>query len=400
MKYLVSLIFIFFIFIGCNRNNQISIKTIELPQNGNEIVNSNNTFGINAFSKIIASSSDDENIMISPFGLNIALLMTLNGANGTTAEEMKNVLQINDLSINEINQCYKDLLKNLISNDKKVKLTFANSIWIDNSISANPDFLTNLTDYYDAQAENVDFANPSTVDDINSWVKKHTNRKIDKIIDNLQSDEVMALLNAIYFEGEWHYDFKENETSLRDFYLPDSSVIQVETMTQTKTLKRSNSEIYTAVELPYGQGNFVMDVFMPNYGYNFNDLLDTLSNFENIVNDFYQNEVTIFLPKFEYNYKINLNDILIQLGMPSAFSSDADFSNMSDLELAISRVLQKTYIKVNEKGTEAAAVTFVGIKELSAGELLSIDRPFLYIIREVSTNTIIFEGIVNNPSKN
>jgi len=402
MKYLLFFVLSFFIFVSCNRQNEINIKTIQLPKSGNEIVEANNVFGLNTFIEVINNSDEEENIIFSPLSLNIALLMTLNGANGTTSDEMKEVLQLSDLSIDEINECYEILVKELVSTDRKVNFSIANSIWFDNSILIYSDFSSSLKNSYNAQIEVVDFSNPNTVNDVNSWVKRNTNKKIDKIIDAFEPDEIMALLNAIYFEGKWHFDFKASETSFKDFYLPDSSIIQVETMMQTKDLKMGYSEIYTAVELPYGQGNFVMDVFMPNPGFEIFDVLDTLSNLENIINDFYETEVELFLPKFEYKYKVKLNDILTTLGMSTAFSNNADFSKISEVALAISRVLQKCYIKTDEKGTEAVAVTFVGMDKLSMPQTYetNFNKPFIYIIREVSTNTVIFMGRVANPSVN
>lgn len=402
MKYLALFVSFFVLFVSCNKQNEINIKSIELPSGSDEIVEANNIFGMNTFSQIITTSENDQNIIFSPLSLNIALLMTLNGAGGSTAVEMKNSLQVSGLSIDQINDCYKILLDELISNDRKVTLSIANSMWFDSQIFVFPEFISSLSDDYNAKIEEADFTNPNTINDINSWVKKNTNKKIDKIIDNFEPNEIMALLNAIYFKGQWHYDFKESETSLHDFFLDDSSVVQVQTMTLTKSLKISSSELYTALELPYGQGNFVMDIFMPNAGFSIDTIIDSLSNFNNIINDFTFADVELFLPKFEYNYNIKLNDILIKMGMPTAFSDFADFSKISDNSLAISRVLQKSYIKVDEEGTEAASVTFVGVKDVSAmpGAQIKFNKPFVYLIREVSTNTIIFIGRVSNPSIN
>ncbi|MBN2663830.1 MAG: serpin family protein [Bacteroidales bacterium] len=402
MKYLVLIVSFFILFASCNKKNEIKIKSIELPSESKPIVEANNIFGLNTFSQIINTSEIDQNIIFSPLSLNIALLMTLNGADGNTANEIKNTLQVSGLSIEQINDCYKILIDELITTDRNVLLSIANSMWFDNSFFVFPEFISSLSDNYNAKIDAIDFTNPNSVNDINSWVKKNTNKKIDKIIDNFEPDEKMALLNAIYFEGQWHFDFDQSETSLQDFFLDDGTTIQVQTMTQNKTLKIASSQFYTAVELPYGQGNFVMDIFMPNEGFSIDTVIDSLLNFKNIINDFYSADVELFLPQFQYEYNIKLNDILIDIGMPTAFTDLADFSKISDKSLAISRVLQKSYINVNEKGTEAASVTFVGFNDLASlpPAQIKLNKPFVYLIREVSTNTIIFIGRVSNPSKN
>ncbi len=398
MKYFVPFISLLILLFSCNRNNEIDVKNIELPEKGDKIVESVNTFGLNVFSEIVETENPETNIIISPLSLNIALSMVYNGADGQTSEEMKNVLEYQNLTIDEINDCYYLLIDQLQSVDRKVELSIANSLWIDNKLPVYAEFLNTLQKKYYAEAENIDFSDPETVGEINKWVKKQTNRKIKKIINDTKGDK-MALLNAIYFEGKWHFDFDKSNTSPQDFMLPDSSIIEVETMMQKKSLKKGYSEYYKAVELPYGQGNFVMDLFVPNEGYSIANILDTLQNFNQIINDFTQQQVEVYLPKFELDYKITLNQVLKTIGMEKAFDQSANFNKISEKDLFISRVLQKSYIKVDEKGTEAASVTYVGLTETALPDFSTVkfNRPFIYIIREVSTNTIIFTGRVSDP---
>ncbi len=398
MRKLFPFLVLLISFCSCDKQNEINIKSIKLPEGGNELVEANNIFGVEVFQNILAEEIQTKNVMFSPLSLNIALLMTYNGADGTTAEDMKTTMGLTNLSTEEINNCYKTLVNELVTNDRKVELSIANSMWFDKNVFVYPEFIKTLEDSYNAEVECVDFSDASTVSEINSWVKKKTNGLIDKIIDNFQADEIMALLNAVYFNGKWHFDFDKNATAPQDFTLADSSVVQVDMMNQLKSLKTGYSEIYSAIELPYGQGNFVMDLFLPNSGFTTDDVIDTLSNFNKIVSDFTEQEVDLYLPKFQFEYKVTLNDILQALGMSVAFSDEADFSKMSDMPLSISRVLQKSYITVDEKGTEAASVTFVGIKyESMPANYIKFDRPFIFIIREVSTNTIIFVGKVADP---
>ncbi len=403
MKYFLSFLIVSMILFSCHKQQKINIKKISLPSGGNELVEANNNFSFNVFPNIILGAEEGKNVIFSPLSLNVALLMAYNGANEATADSMKATMQLSGLSIEQINDCYKELLKNLVKNDKKVVFSIANSLWYNEIFPLHKDYISTLKNNYDAEVNSVDFSNPQTVNDINKWVKNKTNKKIDKIIDNLDPAEQVALLNALYFKGEWFDSFDKSDTKSDDFMLSDSSIIQVKTMMQESTIKTGYSEIYTAVELAYGQGNFVMDLFIPNDGFTISQLLDTLNNFDEIIADFTGQSIRLHLPKFEYEYKIKLNEILQNLGMAVAFSDNADFSKMSDESLCISRVLQKSYIKVDEDGTEAASVTFIGFEVSSAGPDSYLDirfnKPFIYVIREVSTNTIIFMGKVANPNQ-
>ncbi len=398
MKYLSIFIIVFLFSFSCNKRNEIDVKNIDLPEKGDKIVESVNTFGLNVFSEIVETENPETNIIISPLSLNIALSMVYNGADGQTSEEMKNVLEYQNLTIDEINDCYYLLIDQLQSVDRKVELSIANLLMIDENFYVSSDFFKTLHKKYYAEAENADFSDPETVDDINKWVDKQTKGKIEYIIKKFSANEVLAILNAIYFKGKWHYDFDKNNTSPQDFMLPDSSIIQVETMTQEKSLKTGYSEYFTAVELPYSQGNFVMDLFIPNEGYSIDKVLDTLQNFNQIVNDFTEQEIQLYLPKFDFEYEINFNDLLKSMGMENAFTDSADFSKISEGLLFITRVLQKSYIKLDEKGTEAASITFIGMGKTAVPfNVVKFNRPFIYIIREVSTNTIIFAGRVSKP---
>lgn len=387
---------------SCQKNKgQIDPKKIELPTNGYRVVEANNTFGIDIFSKI-NTISPNQNLMFSPLSLHIAMSMAYNGTCKQTSVEIQNALKLNDISLEDINKCYKTIIKELVRVDKKVTFSVANSFWFDKNFSVQNEYKENLEENYYAEVQNIDFSSPSTVNTINNWCSEQTKGKIDKIIDKLSNNEVAALLNALYFNGKWYNKFDKNNTQNLDFNLSDKSKIKVPTMQQQNDFKAQVYETFTAVELPYGQGNFVIDLFLPAENKTIADVLDSLANFKNIFNSFVTCNVNIFLPKFEYKSDFDLISILKTLGINEAFGDNADFCKISNSQqIKISKVKQKTYIKLDEEGTEAAAVTHVGF-ELTAvqpNQYLEVhfDRPFLYLIREVTTNTILFIGTVANP---
>lgn len=399
---LIYIIFAVLFLFACNKN-KFEVKNISLPTGGNQVVIASNAFGINTFSEILKNTANDENIMFSPLSLHLALSMAINGAQNQTSTEMKNTMQLQNLTLQQINDCYKTLIEQLVSVDKKVTFTIANSMWYDLNFVVKSDFQTNLQNYYFAQVQGLNFSSVYAAKTVNDWVNDKTNGKIDKIVDSFNPDEVLELINALYFDGKWHYRFETSKTTDEDFHLADSTIVKVPTMQQKQVFKMENTEKFTAVELPYGQGNFVIDLFLPTEGYTVTDVADSLKNFENIVKDLTDVELTIHLPKFEYKSTFGLNDLLTSMGMPTAFSDSADFGNISTEPIKITQVLQKTYIKLDEQGTQAAAVTSITFGMTSAPcEPVEIyfNKPFVYAIREVSTNTILFVGKIANPLNN
>ena len=345
-------------------------------------------------------------MMVSPFSVSMALGMTRNGAAGATLEAMTNTLGYNGMSETEINEAYKEIIRTFTVLDPKVKLLIANSIWYRNDFSVEQPFILTNQQYFDASVTPLDFTSPTAVDMINALVKEKTNQLIPGIIDEIPSNAVMYIINAVYFKGQWKYLFDEKKTIQKSFYLSDGSIIEVPAMTQQAHFQYLKGTGFEAIELPYNQGNYTMTVLLPDTNMKTVDIIRQLSkeNWETWSSQFVESDIELQLPKFKYEYdEKNMKQILSGMGMSVAFDPFlADFTRInSEGELYISKVKHKTYIETNEEGSEAAAVTSVEISKNATGPdepyLFTINRPFIYFIREKSSETILFIGTVMNP---
>lgn len=405
--FLSTLIFLLIPYSGCEKQVTEDLPgdpvPIELSQVEKSLSTSSNQFSFDIFKLIVESETEEENLMISPMSISYALSMTLNGAAGDTRDAMMEALRYNNITLEEINSSYKSLSNKLSSIDKRVVMNIANSVWVEDRLELKEAFIDALVEYFNAEGFHFNINDPGIVDEVNNWISENTNGKIDNMINEIPGDVVMLLINAVYFNGKWRYQFDENETSTEDFYLEHGSVVNADMMHIGSTYKIKATEDLTIAELPYGQGNFVMDVILPAQGKTTSEILPLLtdSNWEAWMEDMYEREIELYMPRFKYEYKLGLKDVLTSMGMGIAFSGTADFSNISDQSLAISKVLHQTFIDNKEEGTEAAAATVVMIELTSVPPepaTLRLDRPFYYIIRETSTNTIIFMGLTGNPA--
>ena len=378
-------------------------KPIKVTAKSQQLIRNNNQFGLELFQTVLNNEDSTKNIMISPLSATLALAMTYNGAAGYTKTAFENTFHLNGLTTEEINQSMLDLCDALTSVDKLVDMKIANSIWYRNTFHVENDFLNANKKYYHAEVKALNFDDPNSKNVINNWVDKQTDHKIPSIVDHLSSDDVMVLINALYFKGDWKSEFKKADTENKPFYLADGSTVQVPTMHQKTDMGYFNSDLFTAVELPYGRGNFSMVLMLPNEGKTIRDLevAFTQENWQNWMDNLSDPaEMTINLPKFKFDYSRPMNEDFTKLGLGNAFSDSADFSKINpDIPLAISRVKQKTFIEVNEEGTTAAAVTSVtvGVTSAGPGETISFNHPFLFAIREITTGTILFVGRVMDP---
>lgn len=405
-KSFLTAFIILFAFTSCDWiNPEKEIENIVLNDKSTQIVQSNNSFGFNLFEKILSSEDADKNLMISPLSVSQALSMALNGANDNTLTQMQDILGFKDFTTGDINFSNQLLVNSLVDHDPKVKLQIANSVWYRNDFSPKTDFINANQTYYNAEVNQYDPAKPDEAKkNMNNWVEDKTNGKIEEIIDEVTPDNVLFLLNAVYFKGVWKTQFKKSDTESLPFTLDNGSEINVETMTGKVNLSYYNEEKFSVIKLPYGQGKFNMFIFLPEEGYTTNEIASEIkiTNFASL-NNSVPSEREIWLPKFEFEYKNELNDELSDLGMTDAFnSSAADFSNIADINLYISKVNHKTYIKTDEEGSEAAAATSVEVNFTSIGPdgIIMINRSFLFAIVEDDTNSILFIGRVYDPSKN
>jgi serpin B len=313
---------------------------------------------------------------------------------------MLTALRVNGLTPEIINNSYKDLTKALLSVDKRVLISIANSVWTKNNFVVKKPFSDILTQYYNAESKPFDVLDPLAPTQINSWIESKTNGLIKNMIDQLDPNTVMLLINAIYFKGKWKSQFEKANTVQGTFYESDGTTVQVPMMKQTSDFKTYKGEGFTLAELAYGQGNFVMDVILPEKNDGLKNLISIINgnSFKGWLDQMNGRKTDLIFPRFKYGYKSELKNILIDMGMGIAFTQNADFSNISDTSLLISKVTHQALIETNEEGTEAAAATVVAIGTTAIlVDPINIDHSFMYIIRETSTNSIFFMGRVADP---
>ncbi|MCE2395666.1 serpin family protein [Candidatus Poribacteria bacterium] len=337
------------------------------------------------------------NIFISPLSISIALTMTYNGAVGETERAMAEVLEIDALDFSTINNSNKALRNSLENPDPKVEISIANSIWSRQGVDFNPEFLERNRVFFGAEIASLDFSSPQATETINEWVKTNTNGKIEKIIDRINPQTLLFLINAIYFKGNWQDEFNKSRTRTGVFHLTNGSEKQVQMMRREGEYPYLRGENFEATSLPYGDGRVSMYIFLPNRDSNLNKFLGNLNaeNWKGWISQFQDRRQTMMLPRFKLEYEVGLNDTLEALGMGIAFGDGADFSNMGP-SLFISEVTHKTFVEVNEEGTEAAAVTAV-VGVTSVPPVFRVDRPFFFAIYDAETEAILFMGIVTEP---
>jgi serpin B len=363
-------------------------------------VTTDDTFAFDVFKATFANSKE-ANIFISPLSISMAFNMVLNGAAGTTLDEILETLRAKDYTVSDINEHSKLLRSELTGVDPSTQLSIANSIWYGQDFPVKDVFLEVNRTNYAAEVNALDFSSPNAVKHINDWCAKQTNDKIKTILDEISSDAMMCLINAVYFKGIWALKFDKNNTRGENFYASDGKMNPVQMMRQTETFGYASDEYGEYLELPYGNKAFSMIVSLPTEDKTTEDIIEHLNNerWNRIIESMYVRQVNLRLPKFksECKYKMHEN-ILPELGMKIPFTEFANFENISDIPLFISKVIHKTFVEVNEEGTEAAAVTSVEMQFTSANpDILQpidfiVNKPFVFVIRENSSGVILFMG--------
>ncbi len=379
----------------------------DLTASEQKLVEADRNFSYRIFRETVAYDHEEENIMISPLSISMALAMALNGAEGETFDDMRETLKLTGMDLDEINEAFESLTELLMTVDPKVTMKIANSVWHRDGLPVKEDFLDRLEKHFGAQVEGLDFSDPAAVEKINSWVDKSTEGMISEIIDEIPPHMVMYLINALYFKGDWLRQFDTEDTRTADFHLETGETTEVEMMSQKGLFATYMSGEVQMIELPYGDSLFSMTVIMPadpdtpiDSFINEKVTAENLSEWRsNLRVD--NREATVELPKFELEYEIEYNDILKAMGMEIAFSeSEANFKGIADTapqNLFIDNVKHKTFIRVDEEGTEAAAVTSVGIGVTSMPPQIMFNRPFVFIIHERESGANLFMGKVKNP---
>lgn len=368
-----------------------------------QLTDAHTRFSFKLWQQLLAQQ-ENQNIFISPSSVAIALTMTYNGASGDTQTAMANALELQGMSLSDINQAYANLKQHLENTDDSIQLKLANSLWGRNDIKFKSDFLQQTKTYYHANLQSLDFSDPATPKRINDWVKQQTQGKITQMVDQINPDDLLFLINATYFKGQWQNEFNPNLTQKRPFYLPNGQQKQYPMMFQTGSYYYLENEQFQAIRLPYGNGRFSLYVFLPQPEQNLSQFYAQLNRntWQTWLGQFQEQDGSITLPKFQLEYGVELKPVLSALGMDLAFSQQADFSGMSDNSAKIDQVKHKTFVEVNEKGTEAAASTSVGIVATSIRPpsnpfTMVVDRPFFCAIYDHETQTPLFLGSIVNP---
>jgi len=400
IDYLMTIILMLFISTGCSQEPD---PVFDYNLKSAEVIETNNDFGLELLQKVFASE-EKPNIMISPASVSIALGMAYNGAETTTMDAFEQVLNYEGLTREEVNEITKELINVLVTNSKGNLLEIANSMWYHEEFPVKQEFIDLNVNYYDAEVRDLDFRTLQAVKTINEWVSARTHGKIDEIIDSIDPETMMILINALYFNCLWEIEFDPDDTSEQPFYTYDDQLFgQVDMMTVESTFNTAFTDDFSAVVLPYKNNKFSMFLFLPTESSSVQELVEQLDGetWNSWLEMFSEREeFTVTMPKFKFSYDRSLKNDLANMGLGIAFTDQADFSGISDIDLLISEVIHKTYIDVNEEGTEAAAVTAIVFDLTSIGEntFIRLDHPFLFAITENSSKSILFIGMVSEPS--
>lgn len=408
---LFSLVILFAVTTGCSMNTEEEPSSREVAddvnydiEDYNKIIPANNELGFNLLPEVEADHNG--NTFISPASLFMTLSMIYNGADGVTKEEIAKALNAEGISVKALNKANVSLLAALKKETDDTQLHIANAIWLNKDFHFQEDFAQHNNDYFHAKTKEIDISDDQSPVKMNDWVSEKTNGKIKEIVDTpLNSDLVAMLINAIYFKGDWKSEFDKKETEDQPFHLEEGTTKDVALMKLTEDLAYLENEEFQAVSLPYGEGEVSMKVFLPKENSSLKDFKKTLTkqNWEVWNSEFRIQKGTVLLPKFQIEYEATLNETLQHLGMKSAFDKDADFGQMiqEDDPVWISQVKQKTFIDVNEEGTEASAATSVEMETTSASIdepfHMEVNRPFFIAIVDEETEAILSMGSINNP---
>lgn len=387
------------------------VKPVQLTVEQTVFANDNNGFTLNFFQSLNGKMKS-QSVICSPLSITYVLSMVNDGATGTTEQELEQTLGFHKGGIQAVNDYCKNLIDNLPHVDEKVQLNIANAIFVNDKYQLKKQFQQDMANYYDAKAEALDFSLPSTLDRINGWCDEKTRGMIPTILERVEPRTVSYLLNAIYFKADWASMFEKNETREEVFTTPDGET-RVPLMHQNVYMNYLRNDQYAAVSIPYGNGQWMMTVMLPEDGKTTDDVISSLAAsgwstdfLKNPLREARRYAVDLKLPRFETAFDTDdaggLIELLKGMGIRRAFDGNsAEIPNMCENgDLYISMMKQKAKIKVNEEGSEAAAVTIAGVNFTSAGgdtqeppkATFHANRPFVYVIHEQSSGVILFVG--------
>ena len=408
---LMSLILI--IIAGCDKVDpgMIDDRRVELDTVDPTLVRANTMFGFKLLNEL-RQSQQHNNTLLSPYSLSVALAMARNGAGGETERAIISTLQLQALDPKLINVNYVYLQRALQAPDSKVTLEIANALWAADDIELDPGFLDRNNQFLDTEIATLDFTEPTNVSTINDSVNVNTNGTIPSIVDAIDPETIACLISGIYFKGSWQEEFDTSQTLDEPFYLAEGDKELIPMMRRTNWYPYYIGDQFQVVSLPYGNGQMGMYIFLPNRDTDLNTFLERLNveNWERWMSQFSQRKVSLVMPKFKLQYSVELKAALERLAMGIAFDEDrADFSRMtvSSAPVFISYLTHKAVVEVNEEGTEASTGSFVFFEEpasqTTADEFVPpipfvVDRPFFFAIRDNQTETVLFMGVVMDPT--
>lgn len=398
-----------FILAACAENPPHAPPLTSLPRElslaEQSLIGAGNDFAFRLLREVLDGDAAAPNVFVSPLSVSVALGMTLGGAAGATADSMRATLGFGALTQGEVNAGYRALIDLLAGLDGSVTWSLANSIWARSGFPFLTTFYDSSRTYFDAEVRELDFGSPSAAPTINGWVSDATRGKITSIVpDPISPDMIMYLINAIYFKGSWTTQFDPARTQPGAFTTASGAAVQVPMMSNTGTPLRSGwaQGAVQVAELSYARGAYAMTIVMPVGTQSVDSLARTVTReqWDGWIAGLRPDTMPLTMPKFTVRYAKDLTGALARMGMGLTFScGEADFSNMTPSGgVCISEVRHKTFVQVDEVGTEAAAVTSVGMRVVSAPQTMTIDRPFLFAIRERLSGTILFLGVVRDPT--
>lgn len=392
-----------------DENIQQTPNGVGTQQNQN-VALANNQFGLDLYLRYAKNKKAGENIFFSPFSISSAIGMTYEGARGITAQEIADVFHFPS-DIQKLRNEYKSIYENINSKNEYYKLSVANSLWVQKDYKLSDDYIKNVKTYYDGQVTNLNFIEEvdKAVNTINSWVESKTANKIKNLLskENVPPSTRLILTNAIYFKGEWLNKFREYTTKEKEFIAGDGSKYQTKMMRQVNYFDYAESDNIQLLKLPYIGDNLSMLVILPKN----NNLSSTEKSFNykqlnGWILKLKSKKVDISMPKFKIETKESIAEDLKSMGMPTAFSNNADFSGITNTkELSISDVIHQTFIENKEDGTEAAAATAMTMMSSSPPPqpekekiyIFNANHPFIFLIQQNKTGNILFMGRIAKP---
>lgn len=407
MKKIVLLMAICFAFSACG-DDVVEPKTkkrvdIPLTPEEKEMAQTGNNFGYELFQEINTSREKVTNICFSPISVNYIFSMLNNGASGISRKEIQQVLGYGSYTPEEINAFNQKMLVASRDLDPQVTIETANSIWIKKEYPVLSSFTEVNKKYYQAEIQNVSF-DARTLAKINQWASDHTHGKIPTILDEISERGVLYAMNALYFKGKWDEPFEKGQTKTETFTNADGAKTEVPMMHNTLRTLYYNTDQYGMIAVPYGNSAFSMWILLPHQGVSLSSIISALNekSWKDAIQSRMPYQVNLRLPRFQVSSDIDLVEILKHMGMSSLFGEEADFSLLNPSNsLCLTLAKQKVSLQVNEEGAEAAAVTIVGGDVTAVAPIqlppldFFVDRPFIYMIREISSDAIFFMGAIN-----